>query len=193
MGAMPPRPSPRAGREPGPAVGGRRGPVRVIKSSQVITDSWERLDAPALPLPVGDLILPFAFWQAHRDALAGRAGKIAVCLNGDDALEDFADFLPLFEMIALEFPNFKDGRSYSHARLLRERFGFRGELRAVGDVLRDQLFFMGRCGIDAFQVREDKDAEDALKGLSGFTVKYQTAADEAPPIYITRSEKKGRP
>ena len=96
-------------------------------------------------------------------------------------------------MLALEFPNFKDGRSYSHARLLRERFGFRGELRAVGDVLRDQLFFMQRCGIDAFQVREDKDAEDALRGLSGFTVKYQTAADGLPPIYKTRSEKKKRP
>ena len=167
--------------------------MRVIKSDQVVTDLWERIADPALPLPAGDLILPFAFWQAHRDALAGRAGKIAVCLNGDDDLEAVADFLPLFEMIALEFPNFKDGRSYSHARLLRERFGFRGELRAVGDVLRDQLFFMRRCGIDAFQVREDKDADDALKGLSGFTVKYQTAADKEPPIYKTRSEKKERP
>lgn len=167
--------------------------MRVIKSDRVVTDRWERLAAPALPLPDGDLILPFAFWQAHRDALVGRrAGKIAVCLNGDDDLDALADFLPLFEMIALEFPNFKDGRSYSHARLLRERFGFRGELRAVGDVLRDQLFFMRRCGIDVFQVREDKDAEDALKGLLGFTVKYQTAADEAPPIYKTRGEKKGR-
>ena len=165
--------------------------MRVIKSGQVITDRWERLTEPALPLPAGDLILPFAFWQAHQDALAGRAGKIAVCLKGDDDLEALADFLPLFEMIALEFPNFKDGRGYSHARLLRERFGFRGELRAVGDVLRDQLFFMGRCGIDAFQVRKDKDAEDALKGLSGFTVKYQTAADGEPPIYKTRSDKKG--
>lgn len=167
--------------------------MRVIKSDRVVTDRWERIADPALPLPAGDLILPFAFWQAHRDALTGRAGKIAVCLNGDDDLEAVAEFLPLFEMIALEFPNFKDGRSYSHARLLRERFGFRGELRAVGDVLRDQLFFMRRCGIDAFQVREDKDAEDALKGLSGFTVKYQTAADKEPPIYKTRSEKKKGP
>ena len=98
--------------------------------------------------------------------------------------------LDQFELVALEFPKFTDGRSYSHARRLRDRFGYRGEIRAVGEVLRDQLFFMQRCGIDSYQVREDKDAEDALKGLSDFSVKYQTAADGAPPVYKLRQRQR---
>lgn len=92
------------------------------------------------------------------------------------------------ELIALDFPAFKDGRCYSHARLLRERYDYQGELRAVGDVLRDQLFFMKRCGIDSFQLRSDKDMEDALNAFNDFSVKYQTAADGAPPIYDVRSK-----
>ena len=130
----------------------------------------------------------FGYWVNNRDRLSRHDGKIAVCLNSDDNLEDLSDSLPLFELIALEFPNFKDGRSYSHARLLRDRFNFRGELRAVGDVLRDQLFFMQRCGVDSFQVRKDKNPEDAIKGLSDFTVKYQTAADGALPVYKRRKQ-----
>jgi uncharacterized protein (DUF934 family) len=89
-------------------------------------------------------------------------------------------------MIALDFPVFKDGRCYSHARLLKDRYDYKGDLRAIGDVLRDQLFFMHRCGIDSFQIREDKDAEDALNAFNDFTVRYQAAADDAVPIYKLR-------
>ena len=162
--------------------------MRVIKSGKVMEDSWQRIVAvePQQALPDGDVIIPFTYWIDNQEQLSQHNGKIAVCLNGDDNLEDLSNTLHLFELIALEFPDFKDGRSYSHAQLLRGRFNFPGELRAVGDVLRDQLFFMQRCGIDSFQVREDKDPEDALKGLSDFTVKYQTAADGAPPVYKYR-------
>ena len=164
--------------------------MRVIKSGQVLEDGWQRIAEPDTlsALPEGDLILPLAYWRANRELLARHNGRIAVCLNGDDSLAEVADMVGRFELIALEFPGFTDGRSYSHARLLRERFGYRGELRAVGDVLRDQLFYMRRCGIDSFQLREDKDAEDALRGLSGFSVKYQTAADGAPPVYRLRQK-----
>ena len=162
--------------------------MRVIKAGKVLEDSWQRL--PALEqqqsLPDGDWIIPLDYWRDNQDRLSRHKGKIAVCLNGDDSLEDLSDSLGLFELIALEFPKFTDGRSYSHARLLRDRFGYRGEIRALGDVLRDQLFFMQRCGIDSFHLREDKDPEDALKGLSDFTVKYQTAADGALPVYKHR-------
>ena len=162
--------------------------MRVIKSGQVLEDSWQRLTAleQQQSLPDGDWIVPFDYWRNYREMPARHKGRIAVCLNGDDSLEDFSDSLGSFELIALEFPKFTDGRSYSHARLLRDRFGFKGEIRAVGDVLRDQLFFMQRCGIDSFQLREDKNPEDALKGLSDYTVKYQTAADGAPPVYRHR-------
>ena len=165
--------------------------MRVIKAGQVAEDGWQRIaDLDALQaLPEGDLILPLEYWRANREALARHNGRIAVCLNGNDSLDDVAEMVHQFELIALEFPGFTDGRSYSHARLLRERFGYRGEIRAVGDVLRDQLFYMQRCGIDSFQLREDKDAVDALKGLSGFSVKYQTAADGVPPIYKLRQTK----
>ena len=94
-----------------------------------------------------------------------------------------------FSIIALDFPIFKDGRSYSHARLLRERYNYKGELRAVGDVLQDQLFFMERCGIDSFQIRDDKDIEQALNGLKGFSVRYQAAADDTIPISERRKFK----
>ena len=89
-------------------------------------------------------------------------------------------------LIALDFPVFTDGRHFSSARLLRERFGYKGEVRAIGDVLRDQLFFMQRCGFDAMAVRADCDAEDALLGLSGFSVVYQTSVEQPQPLFRRR-------
>lgn len=164
--------------------------MRVIKAGKVLEDNWQRIASPEQEqvLEDGDWIVPLDYWLVNRERLRDRKGKVAVCLNGDDNLEDLSDSLGQLELVALEFPKFTDGRSYSHARILRERHRYRGELRAVGDVLRDQLFFMQRCGIDAFQVREDKDAEDAVKGLSDFTVKYQAAADGSPPVYKLRQQ-----
>ena len=162
--------------------------MRVIKTGKVRQDSWQRIAVPEQDqvLADGDWIIPFDYWKANRERLALHKGKLGVCLNGDDNPEELSGHLQHLELVALEFPKFTDGRCYSHARILRERFAYRGEIRAVGDVLRDQLFFMQRCGIDSFQVREDKDAQDALKGLTGFTVKYQPAADEEPPVYRQR-------
>ena len=162
--------------------------MQVIKSGEIREDSWQRVAAlkPQQNLPDGDWIIPLGYWRVNRERLLRHKGRIAVCLNGDDKLEDLSGSLGQFELIALEFPKFTDGRSYSQARLLRDRYGYRGEIRALGDVLRDQLFFMQRCGIDSFQLREGKDPEDALKGLSDFTVKYQTAADGVLPVYKHR-------
>ncbi len=163
--------------------------MRVIKNNEIIEDSWQRIPAVADGETVpeeGDVIVPFSYWKEHRHSLEGRKGKTAVCLNGDDRVEEIAPDLQQFALIALDFPVFKDGRCYSHARLLRDRYAYPGEIRAVGDVLRDQLFFMKRCGIDAFQIREDKDPADALKAFTDFTVTYQPAADNAPPIYTRR-------
>ena len=164
--------------------------MRVIKAGKVLEDGWQRIASPEPEhvLEDGDWIVPLDYWRANREQLLRHKGRVGVCLNGDDDLDHISEALGQFELIALEFPRFTDGRSYSHARTLRDRFRYRGELRAVGDVLRDQLFFMQRCGFDAFQVREDKDAEDAVKGLSDFTVKYQTAADGSPPAYRVRQQ-----
>ena len=162
--------------------------MRVIKNRQIITDDWQRLTdlKPEDALPSGNVIVPFAWWQANREKLIPLNGKYAVCINGGHETEEVARDLGYFKLVALEFPAFKDGRCYTHARLLRERYCYQGELRAVGDVLRDQLLFMERCGIDSFEVRADKNIEDALKAFTEFSVKYQTAADQAAPIYKLR-------
>ncbi len=162
--------------------------MRVIKDDQIIEDSWIRLDAvaPGQSIPDGDVIVPYSYWKENQDSLATHAGKIAVCLNGDDKIEDIINDLGKFNLIALDFPAFKDGRCYTHARMLRDRYGYKGDLRAVGDVLRDQLFYMKRCGFSSFLIRQDKDIEDALEAFKDFTVKYQTAADGALPVYKLR-------
>lgn len=162
--------------------------MRVIKDKAVVNDDWSLLreldDSAAIP--EGNVILPFAYWQANRDALLKRDTKHAVWIDGAIETEDLLDDLAHFAMIALDFPAFKDGRSYSHARLLRDRYSYKGELRAIGDILRDQLFFLKRCGLDSYELRADKDPEDALKAFDDFTVRYQAAADDAVPIYKRR-------
>jgi len=162
--------------------------VRVIKDNQIIEDNWSRLDTveAGQVLPDGDIIVPFSYWKQNRDALKGRAGNLAVCLNGDDRVDELAADLGQFSLVALDFPAFKDGRCYSHARLMRDRYGFKGDLRAVGDVLRDQLFYLKRCGFSSFFIRHDKDINDALKAFNDFSVRYQTAADGALPVYRLR-------
>jgi uncharacterized protein (DUF934 family) len=162
--------------------------MRIIKDKIVVNDDWQlirELDC-SKPIPEGKVILPFIDWQASRNELLKRDSEYAVWIDGDIETEDLLGDLEHFSMIALDFPVFKDGRSYSHACLLRERYDYKGELRAIGDVLRDQLFFMQRCGINSFEVRKDKDIEDALKSLKDFTVRYQAAADGAVPIYKQR-------
>lgn len=162
--------------------------MRVIKDNQIIEDNWTRVDTVEAEqvLPDGDIIVPFSYWKQNRDALKGRAGNLAVCLNGDDRVEELAADLGQFSLVALDFPAFKDGRCYSHARLMRDRYGFKGDLRAVGDVLRDQLFYLKRCGFSSFFIRHDKDINDALKAFNDFSVRYQTAADGALPVYRLR-------
>lgn len=162
--------------------------MRVIKNNQVVDDGWQRIESDTgTDIPeAGDIIVPLTVWKEHRSEFPARDGKVGVCLNGEDDPAVLVDDLDQLELIALDFPVFKDGRSYSNARLLRERYGYRGELRAVGDVLRDQIYFMHRCGIDSYQIRPDKDIKDAVSGLTDFSVTYQTAADGALPVYKHR-------
>jgi len=162
--------------------------LRIIKDDKVVEDGWVRITSveAGQAVPDGDIILPFRYWKENRASLETRKGNTAVCLNGEDRIADIVNDLDKFSLIALDFPLFKDGRCYSHARLLRDRYGYKGDIRAVGDVLRDQLFFMKRCGISSFHIRSDKDIADALNSFKDFSVKYQTAADRAPPVYKLR-------
>jgi uncharacterized protein (DUF934 family) len=136
-----------------------------------------------VPLPAAPVLLPLAVWRARRDEIIARDQPLGVWLDSDEGPEALAGDIDRFAVIGVNFPKFTDGRSYSSARLLRERYGYGGEIRALGDVLQDQLFYMQRCGIDAYALRADKDIEKALAGLSVFSETYQAAVDQPQPLF----------
>lgn len=162
---------------------------RIIKQGQVVDETWHLLPKTATLDELSncdDYIVPLGLWRDHATALKARDGGLGVWLDADEEAEEIGDEVASFQVIALNFPAFTDGRNYSNARLLRDRYGFKGELRAIGDVLRDQLFYLHRCGFDAFAVRPDKDPYEALEGLRDFAVTYQAATDEPLPLFRRR-------
>lgn len=153
----------------------------LIKHGAVVDDPW-RTVADGEPLPdEGPVIVSATRWQAERDALQRRQSPVGVCLRADELASTLGADAAHLALIAIEFPSFRDGRAYSTARLLRERYAFKGELRAVGDVLRDQLLFMHRCGFDAFAVESDNAVQQWTAALGEISVVYQTAADREVP------------
>ncbi|WP_439821443.1 DUF934 domain-containing protein [Pseudomonas sp. HLG18] len=142
-------------------------------------DPWTLIRSPETADSTEMLILPLAHWLES-------PSRHAVWLGPDDGVESLLPWLASLPLIALDFPSFRDGRAYSQAYLLRSRFGWKGELRAIGDVLRDQLSHMRQCGFDSFAVREDKSAEDALKGLAGMSVLYGRSVIEPRPLFRRR-------
>jgi uncharacterized protein (DUF934 family) len=164
----------------------------VIRHRQVEADTWTLLgtDAPeavALPLPMGAIAVPLAFWKAHRAELLERRQPIGVWLEPADEPAELAGDLASLQLVAVRFPKFTDGRGYSTAALLRTRHGFRGELRAFGDVGRDQLFYLARCGFDSFSLPAHRDPHAALAGLSDFSVRYQGSVDDPVPLFRKRT------
>ncbi|WOD12874.1 DUF934 domain-containing protein [Pseudomonas sp. NyZ704] len=163
---------------------------QLIKGDALIKETWHLLPAETTLEGLSnsdDLIVPLNLWLDHSHALKARDGGLGVWLNSDEEVEAIADDLEHFQVIALNFPVFSDGRSYSNARLLRDRYGYKGEVRAIGDVLRDQLFLMKRCGFDAFVIREDRNAEEALESLKDFSEVYQAATDQPLPLFRRRA------
>ena len=161
----------------------------IIKNRSIVSDDWTIVRAaedgtlPAVDaLPAGKIVVPLALWQAAHEALSAARSKteLGVWLAPDSEPADIAGDFDKVALLAVDFPVFNDGRGYSIARLLRERYGYKGELRAIGDVLRDQLAFMFRCGFDAYALREDKDFDDALKAFDEFSFNYQGAVNSSP-------------
>ena len=140
------------------------------------------------PIPEdGDVFLSIERFELEREGRAlSRSGRTGIRASGETEPERLAPFLPSIDAIALELPKFTDGRAYSTARLLRERYAWEGELRAVGHVLRDQLFYLARCGFDVFELNDRLTADAALKALSDFSVTYQPAVDERLPLWRRR-------
>lgn len=162
---------------------------RIIKNGEVIDERWHLLPLDATLDGISnsdDLIVPLGLWLESSHALKVRDGGLGVWLQSHEQIEEIVDDLQYFQIVALDFPVFTDGRHFSSARLLRERYAYQGEIRAIGDVLRDQIFFMHRCGFDAFAVRPDRDPYDALKGLQDFSVTYQTGVDQPQPLFRRR-------
>lgn len=154
---------------------------------QVIEDPWVLVweAETATSRPVMQEILPFCRWQGRDPHEVTRKPR-ALWISPDDDFESCAEQLGQLDLIAVDFPSFRDGRGYSIAYLLRSRYGWKGELRAIGDVLRDQLNYMRRCGFDAFALRADKNIHDALKSFSRYSVQYQGAVDQPLPLFRRR-------
>ena len=155
---------------------------QLIKQRVIADDRWRLVrEAAALTdLPDGvPVIVPLKLWVERRAALIAR-GEVGVWLAPADDPSELAADVQRLALVAVDFPQFTDGRGYSHARLLRDRYGYAGELRAIGDVQRDQLYYLSQCGFDAFVIRDGKDAADALDGLRDFSDGYQLTQQRTP-------------
>ena len=154
----------------------------LIKLGQPERDTWSLCrDEDGLP-GQRPAIVPLSVWQQH----TGEA-DLAPWLPSDTELNPtLAEELTKAPLVAIDFPAFTDGRGYTLARLLRERYGFAGEIRAIGDVLVDQLFYMTRCGFDALALREDQHLDDALRALGAFSVSYQPGVDVKEALFERR-------
>jgi uncharacterized protein (DUF934 family) len=160
----------------------------LYRETGVVDDPWLRLDDEAAVPVDGFVLVNFARWRAARPALLARRGPIGVALANTDEVGELASDVARFDLVALNFPKYTDGRAYSQARLLRGRYGYQGELRATGNVLRDQLPFMLRCGFDSFENDQPGFGEALGHARTLFSVVYQPAEDGRAPISVLRRQ-----
>lgn len=173
--------------------------ANLIRRGRIESGTWPRLDEAALTAlatatethgasgnAVEGVLVPFQLWCTKRDVCCTLGTEVGVLVGDDVDLTEVAAHLPDVGLIAVHFPRFTNGRGYSIARLLRGRYGYQGELRAIGDIMRDQLFYLSRVGFDAFELREDQDCELALQAFRDFTQPYQASSDQPAPLFRRR-------
>jgi uncharacterized protein (DUF934 family) len=149
----------------------------LVNGGKIADDSFVKL-AVDTPLPEGgDILVPAERFVGEADALLKRTGKVGVIWPNNRDIAELVPYLGKIATVALVFPTFRDGRAYSQARLLRERYGYRGDLRATGQVLRDQFVFMLRAGFDSFEVKKQADAEAFMLTAKRYSVFYQPTGD----------------
>lgn len=172
----------------------------IIRRGRVETAHWPLLDEarlralaardgggrPDVDGPADGVLVPFQLWRAEPALCAALGVEVGVLLRDDDDPAEVAPELNRLGVIAVSFPRFTNGRGYSIGRLLRGRYGYRGELRAVGDIMRDQLFYLARVGFDAFELRPDQDPSICLSALHDFTEPYQASSDQPVPLFRRR-------
>lgn len=161
--------------------------MRIIRGRRVAESHWRHVPegslADAEPAQGAEsIIVSLADWRQSKSVLLNRPGPVGVRLASGVAIDEIAADLDSIALVAVEFSSVTEGRGYSQARLLRDRHAYRGEIRAVGDVSRDRLAFMERCGFNAYELRPDCDPEDALKAFAEISVIYQTATGGQPPV-----------
>ena len=168
--------------------------AQLIKHGTAAVDTWKTLEIAegetpeSVALPTGDVIFPFAVWQARKTEIISCHKRIGLLIQPDERVEDIAADLDYFIVIAVNFPKFVDGRGYSTASLLRQRYKYQGELRAVGDVLHDQLFYMQRVGFDSYALKDGKNVSVALEaGFSPFSDAYQASTTQPQPHFLRRA------
>ncbi|WP_422459189.1 DUF934 domain-containing protein [Endozoicomonas sp. ALB115] len=163
---------------------------KLLKDQQIRNDDFQILQQdPEEPvLPDGNVLFHVSSIDQAVKANGLHKGQVGIWFDSDEEPETVANALNQFEVIAVNFPRFMDGRGYSLARLLRERFHYRGDIRAIGDILVDQLYYLKRCGFSSFRLREDQNPDYALAALTTFSTDYQTAADKLPPVYRLRHQ-----
>ena len=149
----------------------------LVKNGRIATDTFVHVADDAELPDNGAVLISAARFLENPEAIARRLGKTGVIWPNNRDVDDLVPYLDRLAVVALVFPTFRDGRAYSQARLLRERYGFKGELRATGQVLRDQFVFMLRAGFDAFEVKKEADAEAFTNTAKRYSVFYQPTGD----------------
>jgi uncharacterized protein (DUF934 family) len=165
--------------------------IRLVGGEFVAEDDRFTNVADDESAPKGDVVISLSRFQSEGEALLADGRDIGVRVEAGETVDALTYDLPRISLVALVFPTFRDGRAFSSAALLRERYGFKGEVRAVGDVWREQARFMVRCGFDAFEPVDGSTAEAWAQASGDFRHVYQRAADTLEPIYVEREAKHG--
>jgi len=160
--------------------------MALLKQGAVVADPFTDVSQDDSISATGALIVSLAQWHEQREALAAREDKLGIILRSDEKPELIAADIAHFDVIALDFPAFGDGRAYSSARLLRDRYQYAGELRAVGDVLLEQLHFMNRVGFDAYEIASEHALKDWIVAAADISIWYQPTGDGRTPVVKLR-------
>ena len=171
-------------------------PRLIDRNGVELPNPWAILDKDAaletvLAHASDSLIVPLGLWHAERGNLLASSKRVTVWLDSDESADAIAGDLPNLDMIALNFPVFTDGRGYSTASCLRRHYAYEGEIRAIGDVLRDQLFYLRRCGFTTFDLKDSVKLEDARRAMRDFADNYQATVEQPLPLFRRRLETAG--
>ena len=169
---------------------------QIIRNRRLEEDRWSTLgldpDENLRRLPGGAIIVPLPVWKARREELLARGTPLGVWLEPSDEPGEITADLGHFDIVAVHFPKWGDGRGYSSAALLRTRLGYRGELRAFGELGRDHVFMLARCGFDSIRLADRHDAQKALAAFDDFSLRYQGAVDDPVPLFRKRAAPESR-